>query len=121
MNKPEAPAPLLRTIARGALLRCPQCGARTLFGAYLKLNKSCAACGADFGRSETADVAPYLTTMLIGLTCMPAIVALALNAGPNTEWMLIPALVAAGALALVLLPRVKGALAALLWRAGREM
>lgn len=106
---------------RGVRLRCPRCGARTLFGGYLKLNPGCGACGADFGRLGTADVAPYLTTLIIGLTCMPAIVALALNAGPATEWMLAPALVCAAALALMLLPRVKGVLAALLWRAGREI
>jgi len=110
-----------QTIWRGVRLCCPACGARTLFAGYLKLNKQCAACGADFGRSETADVAPYLTTMLIGLTCMPAIVALALNADASTDWLLWPALAAAVLLALVLLPRVKGVLAALLWRAGREM
>jgi len=110
-----------RTMWRGARLRCPQCGARTLFRAYLKLNPQCPRCGADFSRSETADVAPYLTTLIIGLTCMPAIVALALNGGPYTEYMLAPALIAAAGLALVLLPRVKGVLAALLWRARREM
>jgi len=110
-----------RTMWRGARLRCPRCGARTLFRAYLKLNLACPACGADFSNSETADVAPYLTTMLIGLICMPAIVALALNADETTAWLLWPALLAAAGLALLLLPRVKGVLAALLWRARRAM
>jgi len=106
---------------RGVRLRCPQCAERTLFSRYLKLNRACPACGADFSRSETADVAPYVTTMLIGLICMPAIVALALNADEHTQWLLAPALAAAFVLALVILPRVKGVLAALLWRAKREM
>jgi hypothetical protein len=52
---------------------------------------------------------------------MPLIVALALNAGERAQWMLVPALLVAAGLALVLLPRVKGVLAALLWRARREM
>lgn len=121
MNTGAERASVPRTIWRGLRLRCPQCGARTLFHAYLKLNITCPACGADFSNSETADVAPYLTTMLIGLTCMPAIVALALNADASTDWLLWPALLGALALALVLLPRVKGVLAALLWRARREM
>lgn len=59
--------------------------------------------------------------MLIGLICMPAIVALALNAEASTPWLLAPVLIGALGLALVLLPRVKGVLAALLWRAKREM
>jgi len=109
------------TMWRGVRLCCPQCGRRTLFRAYLKLNQACPACGADFSRSETADVAPYLTTLIIGLTCMPAIVALALNADEATGWMIWPALGVALLLALALLPRVKGVLAALLWRARREM
>lgn len=109
------------TMWRGARLRCPQCAGRTLFRAYLKLNRRCPACGADFSRSETADVAPYLTTLLIGLVCMPAIVALSLHGGQAADFMILPALLAAGALALVLLPRVKGVLAALLWRARREI
>ena len=37
-----------------------------MFRAYLKLNTACAACGADFSRSETADVAPYVTVFIIG-------------------------------------------------------
>lgn len=112
---------LARTIGRGARLRCPACGERTLFRAYLKLNPSCPACGADFSRSETADVAPYVTVMLMGLVVMPVTLVLVLNTGLNPELMLIPSLVFAVLAALVLLPRVKGVLAALLWRARREM
>ncbi|MGE0830840.1 MAG: DUF983 domain-containing protein [Hyphomonadaceae bacterium] len=121
MNESAGRAPVLLTFWRGARLRCPSCGAGALFRAYLKLNTVCATCGADFSRSETADVAPYLTTLLIGLTCMPFIVALALNAEPATAWLLGPALAITSGLALALLPRVKGVLAALLWRARREI
>ena len=121
MNERAGRASVLMTIWRGARLCCPACGARTLFRAYLKLTETCPRCGADFSRSETADVAPYLTTLLIGLTCMPAIVALALNAETATAWLLAPALAFAALLALLLLPRVKGVLAALLWRSRREM
>ena len=92
-----------------------------MFHAYIKLSSVCPACGADFSHSETADVAPYVTVFLIGLTCMPAIVAIALNAPPQVDWLLWPALALAAALTLVLLPRVKGVLAALLWRARREI
>jgi uncharacterized protein (DUF983 family) len=113
--------PVVRTVWRGARLRCPQCGARTLFARYLKLNPTCPACGADFSNAGTADVAPYLTVLLIGLTCMPLIVSLALTSGEAADRLLAPALVAAAVLTLVLLPRVKGVLAALLWRAGREI
>jgi len=114
-------ASVARTFWRGARLCCPQCGAPTLFRAYLKLNPACPRCGADFSGMETADVAPYLTVMLMGLIVMPTTLVLVLNAGVDAEMMLIPTSVLAVLLALVLLPRVKGVLAALLWRARREM
>ncbi len=109
------------TMWRGARLRCPRCGAQTLFRAYLKLNTSCSACSADFSRAETADVAPYVTVFLIGLIGMPAFLAVGLNAGAGADVLLAPVLVGFAALALLLLPRVKGVLSALLWRAQREM
>ncbi|HYD86158.1 MAG TPA: DUF983 domain-containing protein [Vitreimonas sp.] len=114
-------ARLTQIIWRGARLCCPRCGERTLFGAYLKLNQSCRACRADFSRSETADVAPYVTVMLMGLVVMPLTLVLVLNVGADAELMLAPSLLVAVAAALFLLPRVKGVLAALLWRARREI
>jgi uncharacterized protein (DUF983 family) len=106
---------------RGLRLRCPRCGARTLFRAYLKLNQNCPACGADFSRSETADVAPYVTVMLITLLVAPSTAVLALHGASGGPAVLAASLVAAVILTLLLLPRVKGVLAALLWRAQREM
>jgi uncharacterized protein (DUF983 family) len=102
-------------------MRCPNCGARTLFSAYLKLSPACAACGADFSHTETADVAPYVTVFILGLILTPLTLILTLVLGIEAFWIL--ALLLAGALAatLLLLPRVKGVLAALLWRAQREM
>jgi uncharacterized protein (DUF983 family) len=116
-----APAPLGLTMWRGARLRCPQCGKRTLFRTYLKLNQACPACGADFSRSETADVAPYVTVMLITLLVAPTTAVLALHGASGSLAMLFASLLIAAVLTLVLLPRVKGVLAALLWRAQREM
>lgn len=114
-------APLARTIWRGARLCCPNCGERTLFRAYLKLNAACPNCAADFSHSETADVAPYLTVMLIGLIATPATALLALHGTDGSPAVLAASLLLVTLLALALLPRVKGALAALLWRARREM
>lgn len=115
------PAPLGLTMWRGARLRCPQCGQRTLFRAYLKLNLGCPACGADFSRSETADVAPYVTVMLITLLVAPTTAVLALHGASAGPGVLLASLVITAALTLALLPRVKGVLASLLWRARREV
>ncbi|MFT3727077.1 MAG: DUF983 domain-containing protein [Terricaulis sp.] len=117
----ETRAPLGLTMWRGLRLRCPQCGQRTLFRAYLKLNQSCTGCGADFSRSETADVAPYVTVMLITLLVAPTTAVLALHGESGGLAVLVASLAFTATLTLLLLPRVKGALAALLWRAQREM
>jgi uncharacterized protein (DUF983 family) len=114
-------ASVARTFWRGARLCCPQCGARTLFRAYLKLSPACPRCGASFADMETADVAPYVTVMLMGLIVMPITLVLVLNSGLDAELMLAPTLALAVLSALLLLPRVKGVLAALLWRARRTM
>lgn len=106
---------------RGFRLRCPRCDARTLFRAYLKLNASCAACGADFSNSETADVAPYLTVFAIGLVVTPLTLVVTMGLGVTSDAVLALFLLAALAASLWLLPRIKGALAALLWRARRAI
>ena len=121
MSAPEPRAPLARTAIRGLRGCCPSCGARTLFRAYLKLNVSCPHCGADFSRAETADVAPYLTVFLIGLIATPLTFVLSVSFIPFPGWALALLLAGFFALTLVLLPRIKGTLAALLWRARREM
>lgn len=114
-------APALRTIGRGLGLRCPSCGSPGLFRSYLKLNPACPACGADFSRSETADVATHITVFFVGLITVPAVFVATMGYGITSPWALAGFLVAALALTLILLPRIKGMLAALLWRAGREM
>ncbi len=121
MSALEPRAPLVRTAFRGLRGCCPSCGARTLFRAYLKLNVRCPRCGADFSRSETADVAPYLTVFLIGFIATPLTFFLSLRFSPLPAWAVAGLLGGFLALALVLLPRIKGMLAVLLWRARREM
>lgn len=108
-------------IVRGARLRCPACGEPTLFRTYLKLSRECSVCGADFSRSETADVAPYVTVFILGLIVTPLTFALTVGFGLSSGWFLAVLLLGALAAALLLLPRVKGVLVGLLWRAQREM
>jgi len=108
-------------MARGLRGRCPACGAGCLFRAYLKLSAQCPSCGAAFGAMETADVAPYLTIFVVGIFLTPLAFALTIGMGWRGDGVLIALLVGAVAMALLVLPRIKGMLAALLWRARREM
>ena len=59
--------------------------------------------------------------MLITLLVAPTTAVLALHGATGDVDVLIASLVGAAVLTLLLLPRVKGVLAALLWRAQREM
>lgn len=106
---------------RGLRLRCPQCGARSLFHAYLKLSQACPRCGADFSNAETADVAPYVTVFIIGLIVTPLALVTTMYFHITSDLVLIAFLAGALTLTLWLLPRIKGMLAALLWRAGRTI
>ena len=44
--------PVLRTLARGAALRCPACGRRSVFQAPFRVRPECPACAAVFQREE---------------------------------------------------------------------
>lgn len=48
----EDARPALKTLARGALLRCPVCGLGRVFQAPFRVRPRCAACGALFQREE---------------------------------------------------------------------
>ena len=42
----------LRLVKRGLCLRCPRCGARTLFRTWLAMHEQCAVCGLHFEREQ---------------------------------------------------------------------
>jgi uncharacterized protein (DUF983 family) len=74
----------------------------------------CTTCGEDLTLFQTADFAPYLVVFFIGLVFTPLVLAMSLNASFG-DWALMPTLGAALGVALVLLPRMKGAAIGLLW------
>jgi uncharacterized protein (DUF983 family) len=62
----EAERPLGRSIVRGLLCRCPNCGDGKLFRAYLKPVDQCAVCGEELFHQRSDDLPPYLVIMLLG-------------------------------------------------------
>lgn len=115
---PALPSPKM-AIWRGLRHRCPQCGARTLFRAFLKLAPGCSVCGASFVGVETADIAPYVTVFIVGIVTAPTMLLIA----ARTHWpdgLVVPiATISVVAAALLILPRAKGALAGLFWQMRR--
>lgn len=105
---------LSSAVARGFVGRCPCCGRGRLFRGYIRPAPTCRACGEDLTRYQTADFAPYLVVFVVGLVFTPLVLAMSLNSSLD-DWALMPTLGAALAVALVLLPRMKGAAIGLLW------
>lgn len=58
--------PLGRSIKRGMLCRCPNCGQGKLFRNYLKVVDNCAACGEDYHHHRADDLPAYLVILVLG-------------------------------------------------------
>lgn len=110
----ETKRALLSALQRGIRGRCPACGCGRALRGYIAPISRCDACGEDLSPYRTADIAPYLVTFLIGLVFTPVVLVLSLS-GAAADWMIVPLLAAALALALLLLPWVKGAVIGVLW------
>ena len=100
---------------RGALHRCPACGAGSLFRAYLKVADACPACGEELFHQRADDAPPYVTILVIGHLILASVVAVDLAYGwplwlHAAVWL--PLTVA---LCLGFLPTAKGALVGLQW------
>ncbi|MFL5151003.1 MAG: DUF983 domain-containing protein, partial [Microvirga sp.] len=55
----------LEATRRGALGRCPACGAGRLFGRFLKVRDACPACGAELHHHRADDLPPYLVILIV--------------------------------------------------------
>lgn len=107
--------PILGALRRGFLLRCPNCGRGRLYRRYLKVSDHCTECGEALHHQRADDAPPYLTIVLVGHIVIPLVLLVERQwAPPNlVHWLLWLPLTLA--LALLLLPRVKGAVVGLQW------
>lgn len=58
--------PLMRSIWRGFLCRCPNCNEGRLFGRFLKVVDRCEHCGEDFHHHRADDLPAYLVVVVVG-------------------------------------------------------
>ena len=115
MTTSEAGRPDRWTAAvRGFRGRCPRCGNGRLYRAYLKLTDCCAGCGEILGDIRADDGPAWATILIVGHLTVPFfLIAARANAPPwVTFGVLLPATVA---LTVLLLPRLKGVFASILW------
>lgn len=102
------------TIARGFCGRCPRCGAGRLYRAYLKLATACASCGEVLGDIRADDGPAWATILLVGHLVVPFYLAAVRADAPG--WVMFGVMLPATiALTAILLPRLKGVFASILW------
>lgn len=101
-------------VKRGFRQRCPVCGRGVLFRAYLKLAEKCACCGDRLGEIRADDGPAWATILVVGHLMVPFFLIAVRADAPNWIYfgVLGPAVVV---LTAILLPRMKGVFAALLW------
>ena len=104
-----------RTLWRGACLKCPRCGAGSLFTRYLKRAQSCSACGENFEGLDADDGPAWLTIGVVAHIVVPLLIVLERSA-LLPYWQEAAILVAVALVtALLFLPVAKGIFVAALW------
>lgn len=102
-------------IWRGLRGRCPACGRGRLFASFLKQVNCCPDCQEPLGHLRSDDAAPWLTILVVGHIVVPLMLSVD-RFSPWPTWlaMTVWPLVAL-ALAVMVLPRAKGALLSIIW------
>jgi uncharacterized protein (DUF983 family) len=103
---------------RGLLGRCPCCGKGRMFGAFLKVNDRCDACGEELHHHRADDFPAYVVILIVGHLLVPTVLSVETNFAPSYWTHLALWLPTTLILTLGLLQPVKGAIVALQWRMG---
>jgi uncharacterized protein (DUF983 family) len=111
-----APVAFLVALKRGWRGLCPRCGEGALFGGFLKMRSHCPSCGLLLEPYRADDAPAYFTILVVGHIVVPLVLVLERYGNQPPLWfhalLWLPLSVL---LALLLLPRIKGAVIALLW------
>ena len=110
-----AERPLRPAMLRGWRGRCPNCGAGPLLSGYLKVRDACPVCGEVLHHQRADDGPAYLTILIVGHLMAPLLLWSFIRFRPDPLVMLAVFSVGTVALALFLLPRLKGVMVAIQW------
>ena len=111
----SARRPLGRSIRRGWLRHCPQCGHGHIYRAFLKTSETCAHCGLNLSGHEADDAPPYFTIMIVGHIIVPLVLIVERAYAPELWIHATLFLILSVLLTLWTLPRVKGAIIGWQW------
>jgi uncharacterized protein (DUF983 family) len=116
MSEEHAPVDFVTALLRGWRGRCPRCGAGKLFGSFLKMRSHCPACDLALEPYRADDIPAYFTIFAVGHLVVPLVLVMERYGDHPPLWfhavLWLPLSVA---LALYLLPHIKGTVIALLW------
>lgn len=113
-------APLRERPAKEAMILgwkrlCPNCGAGPIFDGYLTVRDTCPACGEELHHQRADDGPAYLTILIAGHIMAPMVLIVFEYFQPDPFVMSAGFSVIFVALALYLLPRLKGGMIGLQW------
>ncbi|MFI5001225.1 MAG: DUF983 domain-containing protein [Reyranellales bacterium] len=112
----HAPVDFWTALRRGWRGRCPRCGEGTLFYGFLKMRNHCPTCDLALEPFRADDAPAYFTILAVGHIVVPLVLLLERYGHQPPLWfhaaLWLPLSVI---LALLLLPRIKGGVIALLW------
>jgi uncharacterized protein (DUF983 family) len=112
---PADDRPMRPAMLRGFRRRCPHCGQGVLFDGYLKVRDHCPVCREEFHHHRADDGPAYLTILIVGHILAPMIHIIYSNFRPEPLVFASMLTVAAVAMSLFLLPRLKGLVVAIQW------
>ena len=107
--------PTAQAVLRGVRCRCPQCGQGRMFRGYLKVNDACPVCREDLSHHRADDGPAYLTILVVGHILVPLLLIAFTRLRPDPLVLASVFTIAAVALSLFLLPRLKGLVVGLQW------
>jgi len=114
-QRPEAKRPVGRSLARGFVGRCPECGKGHIFQGYLKVRDACEACGHDLDQYPSDDGPAYFTILIIGHLVVAPLLVLSFI-WKASLWVVVPGtVIPLAVITLMALPRIKGAVIGMLY------
>lgn len=111
----RANRPLVRSMWRGFLCRCPNCGEGRLFDRFLKVTPQCTTCDEAFHHHRADDLPAYLVIFIVGHIVVGGFMGVEMTSGLGPWQHLaiwVPLTIVAS---IVLLQPVKGAVVGLQW------
>ncbi len=102
-------------LKRGWRCRCPNCGSGPVLQGYLTVREGCAVCGEALHHQRADDGPAYLTIMIVGHVLGPLMLWIYTEFRPEPLIMATGFSIAAVAMSLYLLPRLKCMMVGFQW------